>query len=252
VLINRFRRTEGGTIQFLFQKIAPRRRSTVKRGAVFDLDGTLADTSADLIRAANIALGRMRSAGRLDPARDQGVAGRGGRAMLRLGLERSGQAWTEADVDAIFPDFLRDYEAVLAEETRLFDGVADCLDLLIAEGWALGVCTNKPERLARLLLAELGVAARFAAILGADTLPVRKPDPLHLWETVDRIGAHRAASVLIGDTVTDRATATNAGAPCVLVDFGLSAEDPRSLAPEAIITHFRDLPAALNRLARTA
>jgi phosphoglycolate phosphatase len=224
----------------------------VKRGAIFDLDGTLADTSADLIRAANTALIRMNVAGRLDPARDQGVAGRGGRAMLRLGFDRSRRDWTEADVDAAFPGFLKDYEAVLADETRLFEGVVECLDHLAAEGWALGICTNKPERLARLLLAELGVAARFAAILGADTLAVRKPDPLHLWETIDRIGADRAASILIGDTATDRNTAANAGAPCVLVDFGLSGEDPRTLAPEAVITHFRDLPAELDRLVRHA
>ena len=220
----------------------------MRRGAIFDLDGTLADTSADLIRGANAALARMGGA-MLDPSRDQGVAGRGGRAMLRLGMERAGGAWSEAEIDAAYPKFLVDYEAVIAEETRLFEGVTECLADLAGAGWALGVCTNKPERLARMLLAELGVADTFQAILGADTLPVRKPDPLHVWETIDRIGAARDASVLVGDTITDREAARNAGAPCVLVDFGLSAEDPHRLAPEAIVTHFDELAEHLNRLA---
>lgn len=224
--------------------------AATRRGAVFDLDGTLADTGADLLGAANATLARAGRGAPLSEATDHGVAGRGGKAMLRLGLERAGLAGAalEAEVEALYAPFLAAYEARIAERSRLFPGVVAALDALGEAGWALAVCTNKPERLSLLLLDALGVRDRFAAVLGADSLPVRKPDPLHLWETIDRAGAARRASVLIGDTVTDRETARNAGAPCVLVDFGLSADDPRALAPEAVVRDFAELPDALERL----
>lgn len=219
----------------------------MRRGAIFDLDGTLADTSADLLGGANAAL---EAAGRGRPLAhpgDAGLSGRGGRAMLREGLARTGGG-TEAEVEALFPPFIAAYEARIAEATRLFAGVEACFDALEAEGWILAVCTNKPERLARALLAELGIASRFAAILGADTLPVRKPDPEHLFETVRRAGASAAVSVMIGDTATDRETARAAEMPCVLMDFGLSADDAHALAPEAVARDFHGLAAVLERL----
>ncbi|MFT6772846.1 MAG: phosphoglycolate phosphatase [Paracoccaceae bacterium] len=220
----------------------------LKRGAIFDLDGTLADTSADLIGAANVALARMGHAGRLDVTADAGVSGKGGRAMLRLGMERSGAEWTEAEIDAAYAPFLIDYEAMIADRSYLFPGAVDCLDELAAEGWALAICTNKPERLALVLLDALGVLDRFAAVLGADTLSVRKPNPWHLWETIDRAGASRRASVLIGDTITDRKTAEAAGTPCILMDFGLSADKPHDLAPEAVATAYHQVPGLLRGL----
>jgi phosphoglycolate phosphatase len=219
-----------------------------KRGAIFDLDGTLADTSADLIGAANVALARMGAAGRLDPVADAGVSGRGGRAMLRLGYQRSGIVFTEDEITAAYAPFLIDYEAMIADKSTLFPGVVPCLDVLEGEGWALGICTNKPERLALLLLDALGVLDRFGAVLGADTLSVCKPNPWHLWETIDRVGAERGASVLIGDTVTDRKTAEAAGVPCILMDFGLSADVVHDLAPDAVATGFDQLPGLLRGL----
>lgn len=221
------------------------------RGAVFDLDGTLADTSADLIEGANRTLARLGVSGRLDPLRDAGVSGRGGRAMLRLGLARSGweEARIEPAVEAATPEFLAAYEAVIADRSRLFPGVEAALQALADAGWRLAVCTNKPERLARLLLAELRVLDRFAALVGADTLPVRKPDPRPLWHAIDGAGAARGASVMVGDTVTDRETARAAAVPCVLMDLGVSADDVTALRAEAVARDFAALPGLLERLA---
>ncbi len=218
------------------------------RGALFDLDGTLADTSADLIAAANATLEDMGADGRLDPALDAGTSGRGGRAMLRLGLARSARAWDDADVEAAVPGFLQAYESRIAVHSRLFPHAEAALDALAAEGWRLAICTNKPERLARILLEELGVLARFAGLVGADTLPVRKPDPRPVWEAAARAGADRAACVFVGDTVTDREAARAADMPCVLLDLGLSADAPRSLAPEAIAPDWRAVPALCGSL----
>ncbi len=226
------------------------------RGALFDLDGTLADTSGDLIAGANAALAQLGVDGRLDPKSDAGLAGHGGRAMLREGFARSSSrldaSAIEENVSRAFDPFLAAYEARIAQTTRLFPGVEAALDSLHAGGWRLAVCTNKPERLARILLDELGVLDRFAAVLGADTLPVRKPDPEHVLETARRAGAEPFASVLIGDTITDRHAARAAGVPCVLVDFGLSRDPPASLSPEAILGDFAELDSILEILVPAA
>ncbi len=154
----------------------------------------------------------------------------------------------EAIADDLYPGLLHAYEGRLAEETRLYDGVLGCLDTLEAAGWRLGVCTNKPERLALLLLDSLGVLERFGAVLGADTLVVRKPDPEHLNETARRIGARPDLCVMLGDTLTDLQTAQAAGVPCVLTSFGFSAEPLDQLAPDAVVHHYDEIAPVLERL----
>jgi phosphoglycolate phosphatase len=217
------------------------------RVAIFDLDGTLADTSADLIAAANGALAAAGLGTPLDPARDRSLAFAGGRAMLREGLARR-DAQDEAEVDRLYPRLLEIYAGKLAVHTRTYEGAEAALERLAADGWRLGICTNKPERLAILLLEALGIRERFAAVLGADTLHVRKPDPLHFTETARRIGADPLRSVMIGDTLTDLTTARRAGVPCVLTGFGFAAEPMDELAPDAVVAHFDELPAVLERL----
>lgn len=210
------------------------------RVAVFDLDGTLADTGGDLIAAANAALGGR---GRpLDPVADRATAFAGGRAMLRAGLGPG----REDEVERLYPVLLDAYAAALAVETRLYDGAEAALDRLAAEDWRLAICTNKPEGLARALLGALGVLERFPVLLGADTLPWRKPDPRHLLEAVTQSGGIPESAVLVGDTVTDRDTARAARVPCVLVGFGPG--EVASLAPEAVIAHFDELPEVLERM----
>lgn len=217
------------------------------RVAVFDLDGALADTAADLIGALNDLAAREDGMAPI-PLEERVTAGRGGRALIRRGMEAAGATVDEARVDALFPLYLELYEARIDRDSRLFPGAEACLEALAADGWRLGVCTNKPERLARLLLEALGVAGRFQAILGADTLPVRKPDPLHLVETIARAGGARERAFLLGDTRTDRECARRAGTPCVLVAHGYADVPLSELAPEAVIERFDELPALAPRL----
>ncbi|PZQ46573.1 MAG: haloacid dehalogenase [Rhodovulum sulfidophilum] len=218
------------------------------RVAVFDLDGTLADTAADLIAAANGALDELGFGAPLDRAAHRATAFAGGRAMLRAGLALRGVAEPEAHVEAGFPRLLARYEAAIDRETRLYPGVEPALDALEEAGWRLAICTNKPVALADLLLVRLGIRERFAAVLGADSLSVRKPDPLHLTETIRRSGGVAGRSVLIGDTVTDREAARAAGVPCVLVTFGPEGRDIARLDPAALLDHYADLPALLEGL----
>jgi phosphoglycolate phosphatase len=221
------------------------------RGAIFDLDGTLADTAADLLGAANAVL-EPRRLPLLELARDRQFAGRGGRSMIRRSLSLMqtppAEAVAEAIADDLYPGLLIAYEGRLAEETRLYDGVSGCLDALAAAGWRLGVCTNKPERLAVMLLDCLGVLGRFGAVLGADSLPVRKPDPEHLHETALRCGARPDLCVMLGDTRVDVLTARAAGVPCVLTSFGFAAEPLDDLAADAVVGHYDEIAPVLERL----
>lgn len=216
--------------------------------AVFDLDGTLADTSRDLIAAANACFAARGQPMPLDPVADAATAFAGGRAMLRLGHTRLGAADVAERVEADFPVLIAHYAGHIAVHTVLYPGVAAALDRLGVGGWRLAVCTNKPVDLALDLLDRLAIRDRFAAILGADSLPVRKPDPAHFKATVERAGGRVGRSVLIGDTVTDRNTARNAGVPCVLVTFGPEGAGVAALQPEGLLDHYDGIEPVLARV----
>lgn len=216
------------------------------RVAAFDLDGTLADTSGDLIAAANAALREAGFGAPLTLHEHQAAAFAGGRAMLRAGF---GGDVDEALVEAGYPRLLAHYAENIDHHTRLYPGVEAALDALEAAGWALSVCTNKPEWLAETLLTRLGLRGRFAAMLGADSRPYRKPDPRHLIDAIEAAGGAASRAVLVGDTVNDREAARAAGVPCVLVAFGPMGRGVAALGPEATLDHFDDLPALLERLA---
>lgn len=217
------------------------------RTVIFDLDGTLADTSGDLIAAANHCFDGLGLSARLDPQRDAGVALRGGRAMLTLGLEREFGHAEDAILDSQYQVLLDAYESAIDVHTKLYPGVMEAVDQLRRDGFAVGICTNKPEFLAEQLMSKLGVRDAFASLIGADTLPVRKPDPKPFFEAVTRAGGDTARSCLVGDTLTDHSTARAAGVPSILVTFGPGAAngqaDVRALAPDALLDHFDDLPA---------
>ena len=212
---------------------------------VFDLDGTLADTSGDLVAAANACF-RARGLGDLlDPVADALIAFHGGRAMLRAGYGRmsSDTLLPPGAEDEDFDSLLSHYGAAIAVHTQLYPGVEAALDRLAADGHRLAVCTNKPEALAETLLRELGIRDRFGAMIGADTLPVRKPDPRPYHAAVEGAGGTVARSFLVGDTETDRKTAAAAGVRVALVSFGPEGEAISRLAPEVLLARFDQLPA---------
>ena len=154
---------------------------------VFDLDGTLVDTAPDLITALNHVLAREGlSAVPLDSARN--LIGAGARKLIERGLEMEGRAVTVDDINRMTADFIEFYAAHIADASRPFEGLEAALDDLASQGYALAVCTNKLEWLSRRLLDALGLSARFAAICGADTFGISKPDPAILRQTVAKAG----------------------------------------------------------------
>ncbi|ADO43381.1 phosphoglycolate phosphatase [Ketogulonicigenium vulgare] len=216
------------------------------RSVIFDLDGTLADTSLDMINAGNAALEGIGIAGSLGPD-DAGTAFGGGMALMNLGFQRAGRK--DVPVKSIhYPLFIKAYWGALSSHTVLYPGVADAIEGLRSAGYAVGICTNKPAAPADELLRRLGVRDLFGSLVGADTLPVKKPDPAPLFEAIRRLGADLSRGCLVGDTITDFKTARAAGVPSVLVTFGPGAKIVADLAPDATISSYVELTQVIDRL----
>ncbi len=215
---------------------------------VFDLDGTLIDTAADLIDTLNVVLAQEGfPAVPFETARK--LIGGGARAMIERALAAAGRACLPADIDRLYAAFIAHYADHIADRSRPFQDLDGALDKLNAAGHRLAVCTNKLEWLSVRLLAILELAPRFAAICGPDTFGVHKPDPEMLRRTVRRAGGEPAAAIMVGDSKTDVSTARAAKVPIVAVDFGYSDVPIASLKPDRIISSFADLPAAVTALA---
>lgn len=217
---------------------------------VFDLDGTLVDTAPDLVAALNFVLAREG----LPPVPVESarkMIGAGARALIERGLEQEGRVMSPADVSRLTGDFIDYYREHIADESRPFDGLDSALDALAADGYRFAVCTNKLEGLSRLLLDKLDMTSRFAAICGADTFGVAKPDPTPLRETVARAGGDLASAIMVGDSGTDIGTARRAGIPVVGVTFGYTLVPIEDLKPDRLISHMSDLPAAVAELGIT-
>jgi phosphoglycolate phosphatase len=214
---------------------------------VFDLDGTLVDTAPDLISALNFVLDREG----LPPvplASARNMIGAGARKLIERGLEAEGRAMTVKDIDRMTADFIDYYAEHIAEASRPFEGLESALDDLSARGFLLAVCTNKLEWLSKRLLDQLDLSPRFAAICGADTFGVSKPDPAILQQTVARAGGAIASTIMVGDAGTDIGVARRAGVPVIGVSFGYTEVPIAELKPDRLIHHMRDLPAAVGEL----
>jgi len=214
---------------------------------VFDLDGTLANTAADLIGTLNVIL----SAEGLEPiplSQARSIVGAGARMLIARGFALNGRQVSEARLNELFADFLTHYEAHIADQTALYPGVVACLDRFEAAGFAFAVCTNKLEKNSVKLLTILNIVQRFRAICGQDTFAVQKPDPAALLGTIARAGGDRRRALMIGDSRTDIDTAKAARIPVIAVDFGYSDRHVRDFEPDWIISHFDDLFDAVHNL----
>ena len=217
--------------------------------AVFDLDGTLADTAPDLIASLNAVLAAQ-GWNPLPLAKARDMIGAGGRVLIERGLESEGVEVTPARLETLYHAFLAHYEDHLVDESRLFPGVTEVLDALREAGFALAVCTNKIEAHSVQLLEALGIADRFAAICGRDSFLYYKPDPRHLTLTIERAGGDPARAVMVGDSRTDIVTAKAAGVPVIGVTFGYTDTPVRDLDPDRVVDDFADVTAVVQELLR--
>jgi len=216
---------------------------------VFDLDGTLIDTAPDLVDTLNVILARHDVPPvAFDEART--MIGAGVKPLLQRALASKGMQLPPEEIDRLFGEYLEIYGAHVADRSRPFPGLEAALDTLSASGCRLAVCTNKLEWLSVRLLDALGLKSRFAAICGQDTFTMRKPDPDMLRLTIARAGGDTGHAVMVGDSMTDVATARAAAIPVIAVDFGYTETPPAELGADRLISHFDALPAAVLELLR--
>jgi phosphoglycolate phosphatase len=188
----------------------------MNRLAVFDLDGTLLDTAPDIRVAANRQLA-LHGLAPLTLAEITPMIGDGARVLCERAFAARGREVPPGAVEA----FIADPDLEGGPLTQLFPGITALLDTLLAEGWRLAVCTNKPVIPARAVLAHFGVAEKFRAIGGGDSFPTRKPDPAHLLATMGLAGGGRA--VMLGDHANDMLAARGAGIPGIFAGWGYGA-----------------------------
>lgn len=224
-----------------YMDIHPSTSGLASATVVFDLDGTMIHTAPDLVRATNHV---MVQSG-LPPASPEIIVpavGGGARAMITAALHAAGHPPDRVEMDPLLNMFTQYYIANIAEESHPFPGLVDALDYFAAARCDMGVCTNKRHANAVLLLETLKLDGYFAAVLGADSLNVRKPHPDHVLTTIARCGGDPARAVMVGDSAPDIEAARAARIPSIAVTYGYSPEPVESLAPDRIIENLADLP----------
>jgi len=188
----------------------PQRQPFPCRLFIFDLDGTLIDSRADITRSVNLALVQMKLSP-IRPARIAEFVGNGVQVLIQRALRESTRGEPKSSlVESTVTKYLEAYEAHLLDSTDLYAGVREALHSL---RWAnRAVITNKPERFSRRILEALGVADCFCAILGGDSTPLRKPDPAPLQLVMAQCGVTPRQTVMVGDSMVDIQAGKAAGA----------------------------------------
>jgi N-acetyl-D-muramate 6-phosphate phosphatase len=208
------------------------------RLVLFDLDGTLVDRAPDFV--ATISLMRAeRGEPPIASAQLRPHVSKGASAMLAAGFPRLGQDARNAMV----PEFLQVYQGVLGHHGKAFDGVEDLLDAIERAGSRWGIVTNKPEYLAKQVLPLLDWDTRCAILVGGDTLPVRKPDPLPLLHAAAELGVAIEDCAYVGDDERDIVAARAAGMASIVALWGyrLSEDDPIAWQGDALVESPHDL-----------
>ncbi len=204
---------------------------------IFDLDGTLVDTAPDLLIATNHALSLIERKP-VSMAQLRTYVGHGAMNLIEMGAKASGDAVDAATLKKLHAAFLEYYGENIAVSSMMFEGLEELIEQASLSGLKLGVCTNKLERFSVKLLTELGMMAHFDAVVGGDTMPVMKPDPVPYHEVARRLGVDVQDTMMFGDSETDIRTAQNAGVPVIAVTFGYTAKPVASFNPTHVISHY--------------
>lgn len=215
---------------------------------IYDLDGTLIDSARDM----QVAVSNVLADHGLPPVSEDDVRifmGQGSKVTMAKAFAKYDRNLDEEALSAVTREFVRYYEADPVSHTVAFDGVRDVVMRFDRLGLKQGVCTNKFERPSRTILEHLKLMPPIADLAGADTFPVRKPDPRHILMLVERMGRAAGRAVMVGDSIHDVHAAHGAGLPAVLVSWGYTATPAHELGAEAVIERFDALPSALEQLA---
>jgi phosphoglycolate phosphatase len=213
----------------------------------FDLDGTLVETVGDL----HTALNKVLVAEGLPPATladVRGFVGQGARALIVRACGVHGIHHGDARLDELTEAYIAAYALDIATHSVPFPGLVATLENLASFGATLCVCTNKRTGLSNQLLDRLELLHHFAAVVGGDTAPNRKPHPDHFIAAVRAAGGDPARALMIGDSSYDVQSARAAGAPVAVYAYGYTDTAPDLLGADAVFKHFDELPDLAIRL----
>ncbi|MFZ5962175.1 phosphoglycolate phosphatase [Thalassococcus sp. BH17M4-6] len=211
---------------------------------VFDLDGTLIDSAPDIRVVANRLLAE-RGLAELSLAETKRFIGSG--TSVFIARLRAARDLPEAEQDPLHAAFVGAYDTAV-DLTVIYPGVVPALRALAGQGYALGICTNKPLRPAQSVLRHLGLDRHFSAVLGGDSLPQRKPDPAPLQACFEKLGAE-GPRIYVGDSEVDADTAQAAGVPFLLYTLGYRKTEVGQITCAAAFDDFADLPGLVAALA---
>lgn len=198
---------------------------------IFDLDGTLIDSSEDLAISTNATRAHF-GLPAIDPARIYSYVGNGAGVLIQRAME--GNVSEEGLADAL-KFFLKFYRAHALEHTRLYPGVRDVVTELGQSGHLLAVLTNKPARISFDIIGALGLGSYFMRVYGGDSFPAKKPDPAGARALMEEAGAGGSATLLVGDSSVDVKTARNAGVRSCGVAWGFQPESFQTDPPDVLI-----------------
>src|SRR5689334_9626128 len=216
---------------------------------IYDLDGTLIDSAKDMqVAVSHVLADHGLPAVTEDDVRN--YMGQGSKVTMNRAFSKYGKTLDDAQLSAVTREFVRNYEADPVSNTTAFAGVSDVVARFDRLGLRQGVCTNKFERPSRMILEHLKLMPPISDLAGADTFPVRKPDPRHILMLVERMGGKPDRAVMVGDSIHDVHAAHAAGLPAVLVSWGYTETPASELGADAVIERFDALPEAIGRIAQ--
>jgi len=198
---------------------------------IFDLDGTLIDSQADLASSVN-ATRRFMGMENLSPEVVASYVGHGAPVLMRRAL---GPEASEQDVARALDYFIRYYHEHCLDETDLYPGTREMLDELFAANRHLAILTNKPVRISQRIVEGLGLKKHFFEVFGGNSFEQKKPHPIGIERLLEATSLPHAVTLMVGDSGVDIETARNARVAACGVTFGLSPETMRAAAPDYVI-----------------
>jgi phosphoglycolate phosphatase len=218
-----------------------RSRYQYPEAIVWDLDGTIIDSAPDLAGALGTLLqGHDRPAPDISSVRR--MIGNGVAKLIERGFAASGPPIAAVEARSLMPEFMSIYCARATQLTRTYPGVRHALTAFRDAGVPQAVCTNKPEAVSRTILEDLGLGEFFEIVIGGDTLEYRKPHPLPLQYCLDALDANASASLLVGDSPVDVATARAVELTVGIVDHGYARQPVETLGADFLINDLAGLP----------
>jgi phosphoglycolate phosphatase len=213
----------------------PITRFSEVRALIFDLDGTLIDSKLDLALSVNATLAEL---GR-DPLPHEQIFSYVGQGAPSLIARALGSGASEQDCLIGLEFFIKYYSAHKLDNTVLYPGVRETLDAL--KDMPMAVLTNKPVRVSRAIIEELGVGERFRFVYGGNSFERKKPDPMGVDSILREFGAAPAQAMLVGDSEIDVQTARNAGTWACGVTYGFGSHRLGEYPPDVLVDNLTEL-----------